>query len=71
MEDEKGDVYLAPMSTQMEQVSWLIDSRASFHMTPHRHCLCEYEELKSGDVLLGYDSPKNDHWTRKCLTDVE
>ena len=27
-------------------------------MTPHRHWFCEYEELKSGDVMLGDDSPK-------------
>ena len=49
--DEKGDVYLASTSTQMEQESWLVDSGASFHMTPHRHWFCEYEELKSGDVV--------------------
>lgn len=55
MEDEKGDVYLASTSTQMEQESRLIDSRASFHMTPHRHWLCEYEELKGGVVMLGDD----------------
>ena len=42
MEDEKGDVYLASTSTQMERESWLIDSRASFHMTPHRHWFYEY-----------------------------
>ena len=58
MEDEKGDVYLASMSTQMEQESWLIDLRASFHMTPHRHWFYEYEKLKGGDVLLGDDSLK-------------
>ena len=27
MEDEKGDVYLASMSTKIEKESWLIDSR--------------------------------------------
>ena len=53
MEDEKGDVYVASKSTKMERESWLINSGASFHMTPHRHWFCEYEELKSGDVLLG------------------
>ena len=56
--DEKGDVYLALSSTQMERESWMIDFRASFHMTPHRHWFYEYEEIKSGDVLLGDDSPK-------------
>ena len=58
MEDEKGNVYLASTSTQMERESWLIESKASFHMTPHRHWLCEYDERKSGDVLLGDDSMK-------------
>ena len=58
MEDEKGDVYLALMSTQMEKESWMIDSRASFHMTPHRHWFFEYEEMKSGYVLFEDDSPK-------------
>ena len=58
MEDEKGDVYLYLMSRQMEGESWLMDSGASFHMTPHRHWFYEYEELKCGDVLLGDDSPK-------------
>ena len=58
MEAEKGDVYLSLTSTQMEWESWLIDSGASFHMTPHRHFFFEYEELKSGDVMLGEDSPK-------------
>ena len=57
-EDEKWDVYLASMSTQMERESCMINFRASFHMTPHRHWFCEYEELKSGDVPLGDDSPK-------------
>ena len=50
MKHEKGDVYLAMTSTQMERESWLIDSRASFHMTPHIHWFYEYEELESGDV---------------------
>lgn len=58
MEDKNEDVYLDSPSTQMEQDSWLIDSKASFYMTPHSHWFCDYEELKSGDVLLGDNSPK-------------
>ena len=58
MKDEKGDVYLASMSIQMERESWTIESGASFHMTPHRHWFYEYEDLKSGDVLLGDDSSR-------------
>jgi hypothetical protein len=38
-----GDVYLALTSTHSDQVVWLIDSRASYHMTPHREWFCEYE----------------------------
>ena len=57
-EGEKGDVYLALMSTQMERESWLIESDASFHMTPHRHWFYEYGELRGGDILLGNDSLK-------------
>ena len=56
--DEKGDVYVASTSTQSKRESWLIDSGASFHMTPHRHWFYQYEGLKGGDVLLKDDSPK-------------
>lgn len=34
--EEGGYVYLASTSTQSERDFWLIDSGASFHMTPHR-----------------------------------
>ena len=61
MEDEKGDVYLALMSTHIEKESWIINSSASFHMTPYRHRFYEYEEIKSEDVLLGDNSPKRIH----------
>ena len=57
-ENENGDVYLASTSTQKERELWMISSRASFHMKPHRHWFCEYEKLKGGDVLLGDDSTK-------------
>ena len=57
-QEEKGDLYLASMSTQLKRDSWLIDSIASFHMTPHRNWFYEYEELKGGDDLLGDDSLK-------------
>jgi hypothetical protein len=41
--DKGGDVYLASTSTQSDQDVWLIDSGASYHMTPHREWFCEYE----------------------------
>jgi hypothetical protein len=34
--EEGGDVYLASSSTHADHEAWLIDSGASFHMTPHR-----------------------------------
>ena len=53
--DEGGDVYLASSSTHVNREAWLIDSGASFHFTPHREWLCEYETYDGGDVFLGVD----------------
>ena len=53
--DEGGDVYLASSSnTHVGHESWLIDSGASFHFTPHREWFCEYEKY-DGDVFPGDD----------------
>jgi dynactin complex subunit len=41
--DKGDDVYLASTNTQLDQYLWLIDSRASYHMTPHIEWFCEYE----------------------------
>ena len=35
---------------------WLIESVPSYHMTPHREWLSEYEKYDGGDVFLGDDS---------------
>ena len=52
--DEDGDVNLASSSnTQVDHESWLIDSGASFHFTPHREWFCEYEKYDGSDVFLG------------------
>eukprot|EP00253_Pinus_taeda_P008134 PITA_08134 len=53
--DEGGNVYLASSSTQVDHEAWLIDSGASFHLTPHREWFCEYEKYDGGDVFLGDD----------------
>ena len=53
--DEGGDVYLASSSTHVDHEAWLIDLGASFHFTPHREWLCEYEKYDGGDVFLGDD----------------
>jgi hypothetical protein len=42
--EEGGDVYLASSSRHPNHEAWLIDSGASFHMTPHREWFYEYEK---------------------------
>jgi hypothetical protein len=54
--EEGGDVYLASSSTHADHEAWLVDSGASFHMTPHREWFCEYERYDGGNVFLGDDS---------------
>jgi hypothetical protein len=54
--EEGGDVYLASTSTHADHGVWLIDSGASYHMTPHREWFSEYEKYDGGDVFLGDDS---------------
>ena len=54
--DEGGDVYLASSSTHADHEKWLVEYRASFHMTPHREWFCEYERYDGGNVFLGDDS---------------
>jgi hypothetical protein len=53
--EEGGDVYLASTSTHADHDVWLIDSGASYHMTPHREWFSEYEKYDGGDVFLGDD----------------
>ena len=55
--EEGGDVYLASMGNPSEHDTWLIDSGASCHMTPHREWFYEYEKYNGGDVYLGDDFP--------------
>ena len=54
--EEGGDVYLTSTGTHAYCGVWLIDSGASYHMTPHREWFCEYEKYDGGDVFLGDDS---------------
>jgi hypothetical protein len=53
--EEGGDVYLAYTSTHADHGVWLINSGASYHMTPHREWFSEYEKYDGGDVFLGDD----------------
>jgi hypothetical protein len=57
--EEGVDVYLASTSTHADLDVWLIDSAASYHMTPHREWFSEYEKYDGGDVFLGDDSTTN------------
>ena len=57
--EEAGDVYLASTGNPSERDTWLIDSGASCHMTPHREWFYEYEKYNGGDMYLGDDSPYN------------
>jgi hypothetical protein len=43
----------------------LIESGASYHITPHREWFSEYEKCDGGDVFLGYDSTTKNHGTWK------
>jgi hypothetical protein len=54
--EEGGDVYLASTSTHADHDVWLINSGASYHMTPHKEWFSEYEKYDGGDVFLGDDS---------------
>ena len=54
--DEGGDVYLDSSRTHVDHEAWLVDSGASFHMTPYREWFCEYERYDGGDVFLGDES---------------
>jgi hypothetical protein len=54
--EEGGDVYLAYTSTHADHGVCLINSGASYHMTPHREWFSEYEKYDGGDVFLGDES---------------
>jgi hypothetical protein len=53
--DKGGDVYLASNSTKSDEGVWLIDSGASYQMTPNREWFSEYEQYDGGDLFLGDD----------------
>jgi hypothetical protein len=53
---EGGDIYLESTSTHADRDVWLIESGASYHMTPHREWFSKYEKYDGGDVFLGDDS---------------
>jgi hypothetical protein len=54
--EEGGDAYLDSSNTHEDHEAWLVESCASFHMTPHMEWFCEYERYDGGNVFLGDDS---------------
>jgi hypothetical protein len=54
--EEGGDVYLASSRTHADHEAWLVESSASFHMTPHREWFYKYERYDGGNVFIGDDS---------------
>jgi hypothetical protein len=53
--EEGGHAYFYSSSTHEDHEEWLVDSSASFHMTPRREWFCEYERYDGGNFLLGDD----------------
>jgi hypothetical protein len=47
--------------THVYHEAWLVDSSASFHMTPHRDWFCEYERYDGGNVF------RRDKFTTKIV----
>jgi hypothetical protein len=48
-------VYLDFSRTHAYHEAWLVESGASFHMTPQREWFYEYERYDGGNVFLGDD----------------
>ncbi|GAV73510.1 zf-CCHC domain-containing protein/UBN2_2 domain-containing protein, partial [Cephalotus follicularis] len=42
-DNDVGDLYFASCLAQSDRDIWIIDTGASFHMTPHRDWFCDYE----------------------------
>ena len=55
-ENEDGDAFIAALATHAGENAWLIDSGASFHMTPNRNWFSKYEIFNGGKVYLGDNS---------------
>ena len=63
--EDEGDILLnsALDATHMDQVTtddivlhdWILDSGASFHVTPHREWFTNYDAKRTGRVHLGND----------------
>ena len=49
-------MYLDSSSTHEYHEAWLVESGASFHMTPHMEWLFDYERYDGGNVLVSDES---------------
>ncbi|XP_061352889.1 uncharacterized protein LOC133297716 [Gastrolobium bilobum] len=54
-DDSTGDLYMA-FDSHSDCNDWIIDTGASFHMTPHREWFCTYESYSGGTVRMGDDT---------------
>lgn len=52
------------LSTNVHEEVWLIDSRASFHMNPHREWFVDCYPLKGNDIWI----PSTMSWS--CLHEI-
>lgn len=52
-EKEDRDAFIAALATHAGATTWLIDSHASFHMTPNRYQFSKYEEYDGNKMYLG------------------
>ena len=50
---EDGDVFIVALATHVGENAWLIDSGASFHMTPNRNWFSKHKFFDGGKVYLG------------------
>ena len=59
----KNDAFL--MSLESNDDSWVLDSSASFHATPHRGYFIDYVQRDFGLVYLGDNEPCQIFWKGK------
>jgi hypothetical protein len=58
-ENVTGDVLQYSLIISVDNIfeSWVVDSEASFHATPHRKHFLDYVQGDFGQVYLGDDAP--------------
>lgn len=56
---KKQQPLVLTVSTQDTKDEWVLDSGCSFHITPHRHVLLDFKEVKGGKVLMANNTQCN------------